>query len=549
MRRAHPRASARAATVRKDEDLGRMLRIAGAATAAAAILLGAGLARAADAPGDLVARGKYLATAADCVACHTGKDAKPFSGGLPINTPFGVIYSPNITPDKDTGIGAWTDEQFYASLHNGLGHDGENLYPAMPYTSYTKVTKEDVQAIRAYLNTVPAVHAPDKANELPFPFSVRTSLDVWRGLYFTEGTFKPDPNQSAQINRGAYLVEGLGHCGECHTTRTSLGGLDSGRTLAGGVVDGWYAPNISSDMRAGIGSWSMDELVAYLKNGAVPGKGVAAGPMAQVVHESLSKLTDDDIKAMAAYLKSTPAKEDVTGPKPDIYRVAAAPGSDTYLTFCAGCHQVNGQGIKGQIPALDGNGAVTAQGPQDIIRTIVGGLYANGGYGPMPALGADMTNQQIADVTNYIRNTWSNRAPATAEPAMVADLKTRTPASMTDAKNPCPGPDATSATSYNFADPGQDAVALMGKVTEDKLQADVRAVVDKAKAANPKAGPDAIVNGLINAYCPVVDHESGLTMDQKRWKLLRFGQIAYGELSNTKQVAALPPPDATAPAK
>lgn len=233
---------------------------------------------------------------------------KAFAGGLSIPTPFGTIVTPNITPDRATGIGAWTDQQFYHALHDGIGAHGENLYPAFPYPWFTRVTRPDVMAIKAYLFSLPPVHAPKQPNDLIFPFNLRIGLAAWNWRYFHPGTFKPDPNVSAQINRGAYLVEGLGHCGACHTPKNIAQAPKAGQSFGGGEIQGWYAPNISADVREGVGGWTDAQLVTLLKTGAVPGKGIVRGPMLQTVHDSLSQLTDSDLEAMAAYLKSTPSR-------------------------------------------------------------------------------------------------------------------------------------------------------------------------------------------------------------------------------------------------
>ena len=208
-------------------------------------------------------RGEYLARAGDCIDCHTAPDGKLLAGGRSISTPFGSMVTPNITPDKETGIGAWNADEFYRALHDGIGRNGEYLYPVFPFVSYTKVSREDVDAIRAYLMSVPAVHAKRNTDTLEFPFNVRSSLAVWRELYFKAGVFQPDPHRSAALNRGAYLVEGLGHCGECHTPRNSMGAAKDQATLQGGAVQGWYAPNITADVRQGIGAWSDAQLKTF----------------------------------------------------------------------------------------------------------------------------------------------------------------------------------------------------------------------------------------------------------------------------------------------
>jgi mono/diheme cytochrome c family protein len=253
-----------------------------------------------------IERGRYLTVAGDCAACHTlPGSGHEFAGGRNIETPFGLLIGPNITPDPQTGIGAWTDDEFVNALKNGTGRDGARLYPAMPYTYYTKITREDALAIRAYLNTLPPVYNPVRPNQLPFPFDIRTSMLVWDQLFFTPGTFRPNPNKSAEWNRGAYLAEGLTHCGMCHTPKNVLGGDDNANALHGYALQGWFAPDITSDPRRGIGSWPVEEIVAYLKTGH-NSTSAATGLMAEMVNLSTSHLSDADLKAIAAYLKDQP---------------------------------------------------------------------------------------------------------------------------------------------------------------------------------------------------------------------------------------------------
>ena len=387
---------------------------------------------------DAVAHGEYLARMGDCVACHTAPGGKPYAGGLYLNSSFGQIASQNITPDQKTGIGAWSDDQFYDALHRGLDKDGNYLYPAMPYERYTRVTRDDVLAIKAYLFSLPPADAPEQPNHLVFPFNIRAGIGGWNALYFKEGTFQPDPSKPAQWNRGAYIVTGLGHCAACHTPRNAAQAPIDSEAFSGGIVDNWYAPNITSDPKEGIGTWSENDIVAYLKKGAAQGKGVSFGPMAQTVHDSLSHLTDDDLHAIAVYLKSLPPKRSYKETTAQNAYVREA-GVQVYLTNCASCHQPNGQGLGQSVPPLAGNGVVAAKGPDDVIRAVLGGLPAQESYGPMPGYATVLSPQQVADVTNYIRTSWGNGAPANATPDLVARLlpKSRTMLAATHwCKNP-----------------------------------------------------------------------------------------------------------------
>ena len=255
-----------------------------------------------------IERGRYLAIVGDCASCHNAPGSgQPYAGGRPIETPFGVVVGANITPDPDTGIGAWSDETFVRALREGKGYHGERLYPAMPYPYYTKLSESDALAIRAYLNTVTPVRNAVVSNKLPFPFDIREGMAAWNALYFRSGEFKPDPTKSAEWNRGAYLVEGLGHCGACHTPKTRLGGDDRAHALQGYALQGWFAPNITNDSERGLGGWSVDDIVAYLKTGhnAVT---ASTGIMGEEIALSSSQMTDADLTAIATYLKDLPGQ-------------------------------------------------------------------------------------------------------------------------------------------------------------------------------------------------------------------------------------------------
>jgi mono/diheme cytochrome c family protein/uncharacterized membrane protein YphA (DoxX/SURF4 family) len=365
---------------------------------------------------DLVERGHYLATAADCAACHTKPGGKPFAGGVALETPFGTLVGPNITPDPDAGIGAWTDDEFVAALQEGRGRDGIRLYPAMPYPAYTKMTREDALAIRAYLRTIEP--APDKidANQLPFPFNIRSDMAVWNGLNFKAGRLEPDPSQSAEWNRGRYLVDALGHCGTCHTPKTALGADRDSAYLQGATLQGWFAPNITADERKGIGRWSIDELVAYLKTGSNR-DAIASGGMGEEVVHSSSHMTDDDLKAIATYLLSLkPASQD--SPQPLAASDARmVTGQAIYKDNCAGCHTDAGIGIPHLFPRLADSHAVQSDDSTTLIRTVLlGSQGAATDAAPtaptMPAFAWRLNDAQVASVLTYIRNSWGNAAGA-----------------------------------------------------------------------------------------------------------------------------------------
>ena len=369
---------------------------------------------------DQVKHGEYLARAGDCISCHSTNGDAPYAGGFRLDTPFGYMLAPNITPDPDTGIGRWSANDFYRALHDGVNKRGEDMYPTMPYDFYTRVTRADIDAIFAYLRTVKPVRNAVDLNHLNFPFDIRMSMIGWRELYFNEGTYTPDPTKTASWNRGGYLIEGLGHCSDCHSPRNLLGAIEKGKDFEGAVTDGWFALNLTSDITTGLGAWTVDDIATYLKTGA--GKTTTLGPMAEVVRNSLSYLTDTDLKAMAEYLKSIPADSSLrTGRKrPDATR---AQGAALYLDHCGGCHRAKGRGIPGVFPALAGNGVVLAPDPANIFKVVLGGIPALGKYTPMPSFASQLDDQQIADIANYIRTSWGNTAAPNATASMAAKLR------------------------------------------------------------------------------------------------------------------------------
>jgi mono/diheme cytochrome c family protein len=364
---------------------------------------------------DRIERGRYLATLSDCGACHTAPGGLPFAGGVALQTPFGTLVAPNITPDRETGIGDWTDDDFVAAMHDGRGHNGIRLYPAMPYPAYTKMSRDDVLAIRYFLATVAPVSKKIVANQLPFPLNIRFAMVFWNWLNFTPGRFVPDPQKSAEWNRGAYIVEGPAHCGTCHTPKTVLGGDKTSRMLAGATLQGWFAPNITMDTHKGIGSWSKDEIMQYLKTGA-NSQTLASGPMADAVAHSTSQLTDSDIAAIATYLKDTgtgagPAKPAAISAGDAAMRTGAA----IYKDNCAACHRDSGKGESHLFPTLANSALVQSDDPTTLARLVLQGSRAvatsRRPTGPaMPAFDWRLSDAQVATVLTYIRNSWGNAA-------------------------------------------------------------------------------------------------------------------------------------------
>jgi mono/diheme cytochrome c family protein len=375
---------------------------------------------------EVIEHGRYMAIAGDCAACHTAKGGEPFAGGGALDTPFGTLLSPNITPELATGIGGWTDDQFVDSVRNGIGRHGIHLYPAMPYTYYTKMFRADVIAIRAFLDTLQPVRNEVHANQLPFPFNQRETMLGWNELYFTPGEFKPDPSKSVEWNRGAYLVEGAEHCGLCHTPKNVMGGDENGRAMQGSVLQNWYAPNITGSRRVGIGDWTVDDIALYLKTGRNR-YDIASGPMAEAVTNSTSRLTDADLRAIAVYLKELPPgggelPQPVSGQDPAMQR-----GQAIYNNQCAACHSVGGEGIVGLFPRLSGAPLVQQAQATSLIRVVLEGSRAvatdEAPTGPaMPSFAWKLSDADIAAVVTYIRNNWSNAAPPVS-PGEVGNMR------------------------------------------------------------------------------------------------------------------------------
>ncbi len=389
--------------------------ILGIALLCTAFSVGLGLGQAQAEPSEeTIARGNALAITGNCASCHTADPAKPFAGGKRIDTPLGAIYSPNLTPDRETGLGAWSDEDFVRAFRHGLAPDGSRYYPAFPYPYFTKLTRQDLLAIRAYLATLTPVSSTHPATELRWPLNYRVVMRLWDYLFFRPGIFEPDQQKSAEWNRGGYLVTGLAHCGACHTPKNSFVADKRDHAFGGGPVDGWFAPRIDNAARTGLKSWSVDDIVEYLASGR-NGKSHADGPMADVVIHSTSKMSDADLRAIAVYLKDLPAgaPEPATAAPPFAEMSA---GKALYDRACISCHEADGGGAPRIYPPLPGNANLQSADPASTLRIILDGAQTvttprAPNTGSMPGYASQMSDQQIADVTNYIRNSWGNAAP------------------------------------------------------------------------------------------------------------------------------------------
>ena len=361
----------------------------------------------------LVERGAWLTKAADCAVCHTAKGGTEYAGGFVFTLPFGTIYSPNITPDKDTGIGNWTDAQFLNAVHKGIDDEGKHLYPAMPYASYTYMTDADVLAIKAYLFSLRPVHHEVADDKLAFPFDQRWLMGFWNMVFAADTRFKPDTGQSPAWNRGAYLAEGLAHCGECHTPRNLAYALDNRRKFAGETNAGWRAYNITSDNETGIGAWSDNELYDYLSTGHALGHGTAAGPMGEAVDHSFSLMSPNDIRALIVYLRSIPAVKSglpapVASPAPASHRqgvtIADARGKQIYEGACASCHSWTGVSPILPYATLTGARAVNDPSATNVAQAVIAGVHRASPQGEvvMPSFGDAYSDVEIAAVANYV---------------------------------------------------------------------------------------------------------------------------------------------------
>lgn len=406
------------------------------------VLLGCGSINAAEIDQNLIKQGEYLARAGDCVACHTAKDGKPFAGGLPMETPIGTIYSTNITPDK-TGLGDYSFEDFDKAVRHGVAKNGSTLYPAMPYPSYASVNGTDMKALYAYfMQGVAPVAQENKGSDIPWPLSMRWPLAGWRWMFAPAvEDYTATPGEDAVVSRGAYLVEGLGHCGACHTPRAltmqekALNAGEGSAFLSGSApLEGWIAKNLRGDHKDGLGSWNEEQLVQFLKTGRSDRSSVFGG-MSDVVTHSMQYMTDNDLTAIARYLKSLPANDPDDQPHQYDKQVAQAlwkgddskPGASVYIDNCAACHRTDGHGYTRVFPALAGNPVLQSQDPTSLIHIVLkGGTLPATHTAPstftMPGFAWRLSDQEVADVVNFIGTSWGNKG-VSVESGDVAKLR------------------------------------------------------------------------------------------------------------------------------
>nr|WP_297460555.1 cytochrome c [uncultured Halomonas sp.] len=375
-----------------------------------------------------IQRGRYLTTVGDCTACHTAPNGEYMAGGRPVPTPFGTIYSANLTPDVQTGLGAWNSDQFVRAMREGINAEGNHLYPAFPYPYFTKTTREDLMAIWSYLQTIEPVSNAEAPTELIGPLDWRQLMTGWKMLFFEPGVYEPNPKKSAQWNRGAYLVEGLGHCGACHTPRNFFGGANKSAPYTGSELQQWHAPDLTADPVTGLGDWTKEDIVEYLKTGT-NGEQFAGGLMQEVIENSTQHMTRDDLEAIAIYLKDLPderqaasseeEEEEEEQPADESEQDAQSEGDlgrALYVDNCTGCHRYNGKGMQDVFPELAGSPIVQANDPTSLIHVVLrGASEPNTETRPnrlsMPPFDWKLDDDQIAAVLSYIRSAWGNDAP------------------------------------------------------------------------------------------------------------------------------------------
>jgi mono/diheme cytochrome c family protein len=386
---------------------------------------------------NVVERGAYLARAADCMVCHTTKDGKEYAGGLGFKLPFGTLYSTNITPDKETGIGNYTDQDFLNAVHRGTRRDGARLYPAMPYTSYTYITDADALAIKAYLFSLAPVRAVPPANTLTFPFNQRWAMIFWSALFNPDTRFEPDTSKSPEWNRGAYLAEALAHCGECHTPRNLAFALNNRKKFGGALTAGWRAFNISSDKATGLGAWSDDDIFSYLSTGHAAGHGTASGPMGEAVDQSFSRLAPEDIRAMVVYLRSVPAiasadlPATLAPPAPASHKDGGGTpdprGKMVFQGACVSCHGWTGESSLSPFATFTGAWAVNDPSATNVAQIVISGTkrYTPPDAVSMPAFGSAYSDVEIAAVANYVTARFGSR-PSRITAQDVAELRKQT---------------------------------------------------------------------------------------------------------------------------
>jgi mono/diheme cytochrome c family protein len=466
-----------------------------------------------------VGAGAYLAEAAHCAACHTSRDDRPYAGNLAIVSPFGTMYSSNITPDPRYGIGEWTEQEFAAALRDGKGRHGTYLYPSMPYTEFTKISDADVHALWLYFRSVTPIAEKATPNRMRFPFNVRTGIGAWQAVYFRPGRYVDDPTQSAQWNRGAYLVQGLGHCGACHTPRNVAMAEKTGKALQGAETDHWFAPDISGGRFTGIRDWSEAQIVAYLKTGHNDKNVAAVGPMLQTIAMGTQHLEADDLEAIAVYLKHQVAGTETAPPRAPVFGdERRAAGVGIYAANCQSCHGVDGKGVYGVAPALAANSAVTAQGPQTVIRAVLEGFAPHDRWGVMPSFAETLDGQSIADVVNHVRTAWGNAGAPNASASQVNHLRdyANTDNPAVQAAVICPSAPAEALDAETLRQ-----IAVLAKQPDAGVRVPAQ-LVSGYRRRHPGSANADVVDILSGAYCRDVMAVSAGSYMEKQSRFISF---------------------------
>ncbi len=472
---------------------------------------------------DLVKRGAYLADVAHCTACHTNDESRPFAGNYPIQSPFGTMYGANITPDPETGIGTWSEKDFEGALRRGVGKGGRYLYPAMPYIEFTKISDADIHALYAYFRTVKPVKEKTKPVDMKFPFSVRSGIAAWQAVYFKQGRYVDDGSQSAQWNRGAYLVQGLGHCDACHTPTNLAMAPKQGKALEGNIVDHWFAPDISGDQYSGIKDWSQADLVTYLKTGHNKKNDAAVGPMAQTIDLGLSHLDPADLSAIAFYLKNQ--KVDTASAPKNVRPVSVAEktsGKQIFADNCASCHGADGKGVAGIAPTLVGAGSTAGAEPQTAIRAVLQGFEPTAQWGVMPSFARVFGPGEVSDVVNYVRTAWGNQGGGRVDPSLVTSLARYSDLadSKVESALVCPSAstrelDATTITQIKALGPNPTSKDATTQLVRDY------------RARHPKIDDTDLVTTISGAYCRNVMSAAKGTLAERQQRYVDFmGTIA-----------------------
>ncbi len=477
----------------------------------------------------LVARGKYLADVAHCTACHTADNGEAFAGSRPMGTPFGTLYTSNITSDKETGIGNWSEKDFEGALRRGVAKDGSYIYPAMPYIQFTKITDDDIHALYTYFRTVKPVRQVTKKNEMKFPFNVRIGIAGWQAMYLKKARYVRDTSQSADWNRGAYLVQSLGHCEACHSPTNIAMAPKKGQALQGNVVDHWFAPDISGGQFSSIKDWDQQQIATLLKTGHNDKNQAVVGPMQETVDLGTSKMSDIDLNAIAVYLKNQPVQTaDKPGKKNESLTVAErTDGRNLYAENCVTCHGVDGKGVAGIAPSLVGAASTNGKEPETAIRALLQGFEPAGQWGVMPSFAAVYTPQEIADVTNYIRSSWGNAGTGRVTTSSVTRLAKYSDLANATVESALVCPSAPAAA--------LDATTLtqVKALSEEPQQEATNTLVKGYKARHPKIANTEIVTAISGAYCRTVMAVSKGTLLDKQKRYVAFTGTVAQAITNT----------------